>query len=69
MSDQPLRRHRAVVHGTKIERRYARSRVRGLREAAKEFNEAFDRHFCKSRPWLLHTPMDPLLKPKAKANA
>lgn len=67
------RRHRAVVHGTSIERRANKpTRLGSLYDAAAEFNEAFDKVFAKTRPWLLRTKgwtPDPLLKPKAKATA
>lgn len=64
-------RHTAFVHGTGIERRAKKpAHLRSLYEAAAEFNEAFDKVFAKTRPWLLRTKgwtPDPLLKPKAKA--
>ena len=73
MSDQPKRRHRARAHGTGIERRAKKPTGLGsLYDAAVEFNEAFDKVFAKTRPWLLRTKgwtPDPLLKPKAKATA
>lgn len=67
---KPKRRHRAVVHGTGIERRAKKpTRLGSLYEAAEDFNEAFDTVFAKARPWLLRTKgwtPDPLLKPKTK---
>jgi hypothetical protein len=61
------RRHPARVRGTQVKHCFKRARISSLYEAALEFNKAFDRHFCKHRPWLLHVTIDPLLRPKSKA--
>ena len=48
---KPKRRHRAVVHGTKIERRAKKpTRLGSLYEAAEDFNEAFDTVFPRPGP-------------------
>lgn len=40
------------VRGTQVERRAKRARCEGFSAFAKEFNQAFDKVFCASRPWL-----------------
>lgn len=68
MSKATGRRHPARVHGTQTEHRAKRpASMAGLYRAAEEFNEAFDKVFCKDRPWLYQVPgwqFDPFLKPK-----
>jgi len=60
--------HPPRVHGTGIEKRAKRPAYRDASyAAADEFNEAFDKVFCKHRPWLEHVKgykFDPFLKPK-----
>ena len=71
MSNKTGRRHPARVHGTQTEHRAKRPASRsGLCRAAAEFNEAFDKVFCKNRPWLNRVDgrhLDPFLKPKKAA--
>jgi hypothetical protein len=71
MSNKTARRHPARVHGTQTEHRAKRPAASaGLCQAAAEFNEAFDKVFCKRRPWLHHMSgwqLDPFLKPKKAA--
>jgi hypothetical protein len=62
------RRHGARVHGTQVQTRAKRAPVIGLYAAAEEFNRAFDRVFCATRPWLKRERgylFDPFKKAKA----